>query len=95
MVKIYKYEITSGGITTLTDRFVSVLKVDWQGNHLCVWCLVSDLARESSLTFMALPTGYEFPFSEDTHYLDSIQDGPYVWHIFYTVKRDECKRTEH
>lgn len=95
MVKIYKYEIVPGGIITHTDRFVAALKVDWQGNNLYVWCLVSEQARESSITFMSLPTGYEFPYSDELHYLDSVKDGVYVWHIFYTLKMDSCKRTEH
>ena len=94
MVKIYKYEIKSGGVTELKDRFVGVLKVDWQGNKLFVWCLVAEKMRESQLTFLCLPTGYEFPYDEDMHYLDSVHDGPYVWHVFFTLKVDNCKRTD-
>ena len=94
MVKIYKYEIIPGGVKSHTDRFVAVLKTDWQGSNLCVWCLVSEFARESTITFMSLPTGYEFPYSDEMHYLDSIKDGPYVWHVFYTLKVDNCKRTD-
>ena len=95
MVKIYKYEIQSGGVTKLKDRFIGVLSTGWQGNKLFVWCLVSEQMRESELTFLCLPTGYEFPYNEEIHFLDSVQDGPYMWHIFFTLKSDECKRTEH
>lgn len=95
MVKIYKYRIDEYGITELKDRFIGVLKVGWQGNDLCVWCLVSEFVKESLMTFYSLPTGYEFSFRENMHYLDSVTHGPYVWHIFYETFSDKCKKGEH
>ena len=94
MVKIYKYEIGPNQKSTIIDRFVGVLKVGWQEDNLCVWCLVSDNVRQSKLTFYILPTGYEFEFKEGMRYLDTIQDGIYVWHIFYEFWKDSGKRGE-
>ena len=96
MVKIYKYEISPFGLTTHTGRFIGVLKVDWQEDRLCVWCLVTDstVVRESEITFYSLPTGYEFQYDEDMRYLDSVQEGRYVWHIFYSLKGDSCNRKQ-
>ena len=95
MVKIYKYTIDEYGITELKDRFIGVLKVGWQDDDLCVWCLVSDMVKESLMTFYSLPTGYEFLFRENMHYLDSVTHGAYVWHIFYETFADKCKKGEH
>lgn len=96
MVKIYKYEIEPYGISKHVDRFVGVLKAGWQGNKLYAWCLIGDKRiKESEMTFYSLPTGYEFYYDSDMHYLDSIQDGDYVWHIFFAVNIDECDRKKH
>ncbi len=95
MVKICKYKLDEYGITELKDRFIGVLKVDWQQDDLCVWCLVSELMKESIITFYSLPTGYEFAYKEGMHYLDSIKDGVYVWHIFYELFADSCDRGKH
>lgn len=93
MVKIYKYEIDPYGIVKHKDRFVGILNVDWQKGKLYVWCLVGDKkVRESEMTFFSLPTGYEFNYHEDMHYLDSVTDGPYVWHIFFGINMDEGNR---
>ena len=50
--------------------------------------------KESLITFYSLPTGYEFSLKENMHYLDSVKDGPYVWHIFYETFADKCKKGE-
>lgn len=96
MVKIYKYKLDATGVTELVDRFLVPIKVAFQGNFLCLWCLVGGTnVRESRLTVYSLPTGYEFILNEDMRYLDTVQDGSFVWHIFYEMHADTCKRTEH
>lgn len=83
MVKIYKYRIGPNNLSVIKGRIVSVLKVDWQDEDLYAWCLTSNLVKESQVKFHILPTGLEFEFNENWRYVDSIQDGEYVWHIFY------------
>ena len=96
MVKIYKYKLDATGITELVDRFLVPMKVMFQGNFLYLWCLVGgNEVRESKLVVYSLPTGYEFRINEDMRYLDTVQDGGFVWHIFYEMHADTCKRTEH
>lgn len=92
MVKIYKYQIGPNQKSVIMDRFVGILKVDWQGDELCVWCMVSDIMKQTKIKFHIIPTGYEFDFKADMKYLDTIQNGEYVWHIFYEYEAERGKK---
>lgn len=85
MVRIYKYKIGPDKLSEYVGRFAVILKVDWQGDDLCVWCLIDDSFPESKIKFHIIPTGYEFELKSTMKYVDTIQDGPYVWHVFYEL----------
>ena len=85
MVKIYKYKIRIEEEGIIKGRIAVPLKVDWQGDDLCVWCMVSDSLPEIKIKFYVVPTGYEFNLKEGMIYATTIQDGVYVWHIFYEI----------
>lgn len=94
MVRIHKYKIGPNELSEIKDRFVGVFKVDWQMNDLCAWCLVSNDVKESIIKFHFLPTGYDFEVNENMRYIDSVQQGPYVWHIFYEFWIDKGRKGE-
>lgn len=94
MVKIYKYKIGPNKKSEIKGRFAGVFKVDWQDDELCAWCLVSEQLKEAIIKFYIIPTGYEFELGERWHYVDTIQDGPYVWHIFYEFWTDSGRKGE-
>ena len=85
MAKIYKYKIGPNEKSEIKDRILNILKIDWQGEDLCAWCLVSEDCPESRIRFVIIPTGYPFKLKKNLKYIDTVQDGPFVWHIFYEL----------
>lgn len=68
------------------------LSVQIQNGRLCLWAVV-DLPRVSSeplgesetLTTRYVKifgTGHEVEHFDDLEYIDTVQDGQYVWHVF-------------
>jgi hypothetical protein len=37
--------------------------------------------------FAIVGTGHDFPEADDFTYINTIQDGPFVWHIFELIKK--------
>ena len=92
MSKIYKYSINTD--EPIIGNFAKILKVDWQDGELFLWALIDDLWPEKELIIKVIPTGVDFTVGTYDQYLDTVQDGFYVWHIFYflrTVKKDVSK----
>ena len=65
----------------------------FEGRRLAVEASTGDYCFLVDCDDLILPI-LEFPYDEDMHYLDSVHDGPYVWHVFFTLKVDNCKRTD-
>lgn len=85
MVRIYKYKVEPSG-NTFEDKFKKILKVDWQGDDLCIWALIDDNSEMKTLNVYIIPTGVPFDLKLDLEYLDTIKDDLFIWHIFYELK---------
>jgi hypothetical protein len=82
---IYKYELTQ---TIQLPIDSQVLKVGMQNGIMQMWVLVDPNQKETSQrNFEIIGTGHSFEFDYLTHtYIDSLFDGPFVWHIWEVNK---------
>jgi hypothetical protein len=82
---IYKYELTQTIQLPIDSR---VLKVGMQNGIMQMWVLVDPNQKETSQrNFEIIGTGHSFEFDYLTHtYIDSLFDGPFVWHIWEVNK---------
>jgi hypothetical protein len=82
---IYKYELTQ---TIQLPIDSQVLKVGMQNDIMQMWVLVDPNQKETSQrNFEIIGTGHSFEFDYLTHtYIDSLFDGPFVWHIWEVNK---------
>jgi len=82
---IYKYELTQ---TIQLPIDSQVLKVGMQNGIMQMWALVDPNQKETSQrNFEIIGTGHSFEFDYLTHtYIDSLFDGPFVWHIWEVNK---------
>ena len=78
---IYKYELTQ---TIQLPIDSQVLKVGMQNGIMQMWVLVDPNEKQTSQrNFEIIGTGHSFEFDYLTHtYIDSLFDGPFVWHIW-------------
>jgi hypothetical protein len=78
---IYKYELAR---TIQLPIDSQVLKVGIQNGIIQIWVLVDPNQKETSQrNFEIIGTGHSFEFDYLTHtYIDSVFDGPFVWHIW-------------
>ena len=81
---IYKYPlgVPMGGATELMlPKGAVVLKVGCQGARYMIWMLVdTEVDEDRRRDFAIIGTGAQVP--ERATYLDTIFDGPHVWHVF-------------
>jgi hypothetical protein len=82
---IYKYELAR---TIQLPIDSQVLKVGMQNGGMYIWALVDpNQTNKSQRNFEILGTGHSFEFDYLTHtYIDSLFDGPFVWHIWEVNK---------
>lgn len=81
MKSIYKYPIDDGVIVEAPIE--SILDVQFQNGELVTWATINDRQPNRKILFKIFGTGWEFPDDfEFGTYLKTVQDGPWVWHIF-------------
>ena len=90
MTKIFKFKLNETlPITSIVDRIVEPLKVDYQNGVPYLWAIYDDDASECNYEVYRIGTGQ--PFGEDFYecsvYINTTvtQSAPYVWHWFYQV----------
>jgi len=84
MHKIWKYPFgISGNIIISMPKLARILDIQYQNGTLCMWALVDDNDLIVNRFFTVIGTGHNIPdFSHGLEYIKTVQDGPYVWHIF-------------
>lgn len=88
MKRIYKYNLTSPGNTTLLmPTGAQVLKVAEQHGSICLWAMVDPGASEQERLFTMIGTGWDLEdeFADKLEYIDTYMSGPFVWHVFEIV----------
>lgn len=79
---VYKYKVNNVYDIPLpaTPLFCAI-----QAGEICVWVLIDDAPYVTTCryVFREVGTGHEVPVAAE--YVGSVQDPPYVWHIFRDV----------
>jgi hypothetical protein len=85
MKVIYKYELARTVTLPINSQ---ILKAGMQNGIMCIWALVDVNEKQTYYaTFEIIGTGSIFEFDYLTHtYIDSLFDGPFVWHIWKVNK---------
>jgi hypothetical protein len=86
---IYKYELKR---TDFQDLYLpegfKILSCENQNGTICVWALVIPWSTtKTKVTFTIVGTGnpIDVNFPESLVFINSVFDGPFVWHVFYEV----------
>lgn len=97
---IYKFQLNyDEGITVLhTHRIIRPLSVQMQNMVPCLWAEVDEDSEQIEYIVLALGTGHGLNHTmeyvainyEDAIYCGTVQEGPYVYHI-YLYERKEVK----
>ena len=87
MKTIYKYPIKNYPGTSIINinKEHQILKLGYDPNGiLCVWAIVNPDSEKVEITIDLIGTGWplEDNFFIESFYIDTINDGPYVWHAF-------------
>lgn len=93
MKKIYKYRLPEapGVVTTINERIIEVLSVQYQNGIPTIWVVVDPDDTSVAAEIMSFGTGWELPNGAEK-YVGSLQDPEgYVWHYFI-VKLQEMKK---
>ena len=86
MKRIYKYELEDGRGVEMPIG-AKVLTIQTQNGLPYIWALVDIDAECDFRYFTIVGTGHDFPNADDFNYINTIQDGPFVWHIFELIKK--------
>lgn len=86
MRTIWKYEFEITSIVQAYDipRGYSIVHVEMQGRHLCMWVDVNTDRPKDERSFMIIGTGHPVP--DDAAYIGTAQQGEFVWHLFEVVR---------
>ena len=86
MRTIYKYGFSKTIELPIDSQ---VLKVGMQNGIMYMWVLVDPNQNKTCYcNFEMIGTGHPFEFDYLTHtYIDTIFDGPFVWHIWEVNKK--------
>ena len=85
MKRIYKYEFKEGSVEMPIGA--KILTIEDQDDRLYIWALVDTDAEYEFRYFTIVGTGQDFPEADDYTYINTIQDGPFVWHIFELIDK--------
>lgn len=86
MQTIYKYPIKNmpGHNTLSLPKGYQILKLGYDPNKiLCLWAIVETDNEKEDLDITLVGTGWPLDINpEIVTYINTINDGPYVWHAF-------------
>lgn len=86
MKRIYKYKFEDGRPVEMPIG-AKILSIQTQNDRPYIWALV-DIDVECEFRYFSIVgTGHDFPEADDFTYINTIQDGPFVWHIFELIKK--------
>lgn len=92
MKVIYKYPVHAPGHNKIQmPKGYMILKLGYDPNNiLCIWALVNTDNEKEDVFISMVGTGWPLDFdSVKAQYLDTINDGPYVWHGFKVEENEK------
>jgi len=82
MITIHKFKLELIQIQEVVSPPMEFLSVQYQNNDITVWAVVDTDIEESKTTFKIVGTGRPFPDRNSWHYVGTVQQDTFVWHIF-------------
>ena len=90
MITIYKYPLMSQ-VNEIEMPLATILSVGLDpSNTPCIWATVDTNSEKEIRRFALIGTGWPLDdFVEKYHmnFLDTIKEGPYMWHVFELKKK--------
>ena len=93
MITVYKYSFNvSDTVTLRITGYITALKIGTQHpgvGELILWAIVDTESEDTeSLKLRIVGTGNPFDDYDDEslHFIDTVMDGIFVWHIFQIVE---------
>jgi len=80
---ILKYEVING--TMLEIPRGKCIHVEYQGKDLQSWWEVDPDGRPRMIKFHVYGTGEIYEHRTYKYYIGTVQQGPFVWHVFYEL----------
>jgi len=77
---IWKFQLMAEEIQ-MPER-AEVCTFQFQSGIPCVWAIVDPYAPTTVRRFKIFGTGHSLPDPEDCSYVETAQDGAFVWHLF-------------
>lgn len=83
-VIVYKYSLTDRNSLHRVSmpKEAKILSAQMQGRDLQLWALITEAADEVEREFLILGTGVPFVGPCSVKFIDTVQEGPFVWHVF-------------
>lgn len=81
MITVYKYPVETKHPMYLPEG-AEILKVAYQGEQLTLWAKVDTSNIDMPISLKIVPTGGHIPSREKLDYIDTVFQGPFVWHVF-------------
>jgi len=78
----YKLEMKEHQVIKSNGNF-KPLRVEFQGDQLCVWVINTPLLRYRYFDFYIIGTGQEIDDFNKFIYISTVFKDDFVWHIFY------------
>ena len=82
MKTIFKYKLGFGRVTASIPAGAEVLHFATQDRWMCIWALVDTDNAAITRHFEVVGTGHALDESAAYKYIGTLQDPPYVWHLF-------------
>ena len=86
MITIYKYPIPDAINSIDLPLGSQIMKADFDPTgQLCIWACVDTEADTENIKIWKIGTGWPLNDMLEKYkvsYIDSVNEGPYVWHIF-------------
>jgi len=86
MQTIYKYILDSWLVgqpqTVNMKKSAKILSSAMQNDKLCIWAIVDTESPDEQRSFIIIGTGHNLASSFKLNYISTVQDSPYVWHLF-------------
>lgn len=83
-MKVWKFEFpVADTVEIKMPKGARILSVGTQRErHICLWALVDTSAPDVARTLYVRGTGHEVVPKIAQHYLGTVMDGQFVWHVF-------------
>ncbi len=81
MKEIWKFQLDGTHELDMPEE-AKILTVGNQHHHITLWAEVDPGAVPETRRFRVYGTGHPFEASESLVYLGTVQEPPFVWHVF-------------